>query len=377
MKRLLKSKNISNILREKSSITLYTILHITVLENLKVWAQFFVDKIVISQQLDEPDKYGKTPLHLAAERKLPFFVELFLSGGAHVNARDDDGNTPLHILAEASIDCHVYDHDNLKRCCTLLLNHPDVDVTALNLEEQTPFDMISNLTGSNCSISFSKLLERSNSNSERRPKTWVSRLFDAVLLKDQEKLQESYDEYNKRFDSNNNGQSPYASGKKFIYYLGSKRLLYSIIQTRGFDGKLVQDILMLCDDPFAEDFDSKLALHAALERGEPEIVRKLLEKMRNLEKSKKLDLRRYSFSLLQKSLLEAEANKSIECLKILLNSDTNIDVNGSDGYRGLTPLSIAKETGNKRAIQLLEDKGAKQEDATGRQGNKYFDMFTF
>ena len=367
LKKLLESKHISKVLDERTSTSSNTILHITVLKELKVWAKFFIDNIVVPQQLDEPNKYGKTPLHLAAEHNEPFFIELFLSGGAHVNARDDDGNTPLHILAEASLDCQAgdfCDYENLQRCCIMLLNHPDIDVSPRNLKKQTPEDIARSLTGFKYGALFTKLLKSASSNSKNGTafqKTWISQLFDAILLKDEMQLKlitaRNTPELNNDVASLRNSNS-----KWYKTYLGSKRVLYLIVRERKFTANLVNTILVSVDDPFAEDFNSYIILHAALERCDPILVDKILQSMKFFKKTSPLNLREYSFTLLQKVVFHPHAtvdnNKMNECFQKLLDHDVCIDFRET--------FALARAIDNKEAIAMLQkSKSANLDEYTG------------
>ena len=60
-------------------------------------------KLLISKGADvnAKEKYGNTPLHIAATAGGVGIAELLISKGAKVNARDDIGETPLHIAATA------------------------------------------------------------------------------------------------------------------------------------------------------------------------------------------------------------------------------------------------------------------------------------
>ncbi len=49
--------------------------------------------------VNEPDRDGNTPLHLAIKHEQPMMVDMLLAHGADVNAQDAQGNTPLHVLA--------------------------------------------------------------------------------------------------------------------------------------------------------------------------------------------------------------------------------------------------------------------------------------
>ena len=50
--------------------------------------------------MDVEDKYGKTALHVAAEKGHAAVARLLVEKGANVGAKDKDGRTALHQAAE-------------------------------------------------------------------------------------------------------------------------------------------------------------------------------------------------------------------------------------------------------------------------------------
>jgi ankyrin repeat protein len=46
------------------------------------------------------DKYGHTPLHVAASINSPAVADLLIQSGAEVNAQNEDGDAPLHYAAK-------------------------------------------------------------------------------------------------------------------------------------------------------------------------------------------------------------------------------------------------------------------------------------
>ena len=54
----------------------------------------------IAASLNLRDKYGNTPLHLAANKSTPRTIGMLLDSGARLEARNISGRTPLHMAAD-------------------------------------------------------------------------------------------------------------------------------------------------------------------------------------------------------------------------------------------------------------------------------------
>lgn len=76
-------------------------------------------------EVSAEDKWGYTPLHLAAREGYDDTVQDLLGKGANVNARDEDGNSPLHLAARGGLSTTV----------NILLGQP------LPLGQQLEFDI--------------------------------------------------------------------------------------------------------------------------------------------------------------------------------------------------------------------------------------------
>ncbi len=78
---------------------------------------------------DRDDEYGRTPLHIAAEKGFKDIVQLLLAHGADVNAKDKYNNTPLHNAI----------HGNHIEIIMMLLN-AHADVNAFSRYYGTPLE---------------------------------------------------------------------------------------------------------------------------------------------------------------------------------------------------------------------------------------------
>lgn len=78
-----------------------TILHILVKNNDDTLSKYISHKI-IKDMKNQLNKYKKTPLHLAIEKKLSLAIIIQLITKTNINMQDNQGNTPLH---------HAYQND--------------------------------------------------------------------------------------------------------------------------------------------------------------------------------------------------------------------------------------------------------------------------
>ena len=56
------------------------------------------EEVALSEHnIDVPDSFGRTPLHLAVEKD-PKQIAALLAKGVPIDARDHHGRTPLHLV---------------------------------------------------------------------------------------------------------------------------------------------------------------------------------------------------------------------------------------------------------------------------------------
>lgn len=58
--------------------------------------------------VNEVNKFGMTPLHVAVQEIQPKIIEILIRGGAHMNHRDNRRRTPLDINAQYGINCNLF-----------------------------------------------------------------------------------------------------------------------------------------------------------------------------------------------------------------------------------------------------------------------------
>lgn len=308
-----------------------TIVHAAVENGAKECLKFLIIKMSSELELDEPDQDGRTPLHYAVE--LGYLVvnpdilecmELLLSHGAYVNARDKFGDTALHNVAQMSISDPRNNSDCFLHYVDLLLSQRDIDLFAKNGNNQKPLDIKKHFSDlKNGSCPKYKMIQ----NKAEKCTTDIttrSLLYNAVY---------SVAEINQKTLSEKLKESiPNA-------FIGTKSILFHVVQKMNVS--IVKKILSNGFNPWMENVDDhKIPLHAALTRGNAQIVAVLLEHMKSSPESKLTDLRPLSFELLRTVLCNASRPGKVDedskvnhlkCLQLLMAKDVLIDVNATDG----------------------------------------------
>ena len=121
----LKNSHIYTYLTETSTAPIFNAAEAGDLEKVQALLKDYLDLVFTE------DKYGQTPLHIAAENGHRDMAELLLNNGADVNAKANNYTRPLHIAAE----------NGHRDMAELLLNN-GADVNAKANGDNTPLHFV-------------------------------------------------------------------------------------------------------------------------------------------------------------------------------------------------------------------------------------------
>lgn len=333
--------------------------------------------------LDTPDVDGRTPLHLAVKLSdrdnslLPVvMLKALISGGAFLGTRDDMGNSPLHDLSNLCRNVKLNHIDTLLGKVTAILSHGKV--VDLSIKNAAGFTVNEKLQSLNISSESKKKnlnmfarnyflkYQEDNISKGLQKDSIRTRVTNYITERKYNKLITLVQE---EFSSENNLEDMIQN-----WYIGSKPLLYYIV--KYLDINSVNQVLINGFDPWVLcRNDGKLSLHVALDRGHHAVVEALLKCMKDTGVN--MDRIR-SYSLLQTVICNSTNGSKhdsgvnhFKCLKLLLSSDyLSVDVNQRRSFLdNNTPLDLAKKSGNKKAENLLIEKGATSSSFIGVEGD--------
>lgn len=324
-----------------------------------------------TNNLDNPDFKGKTPLHRVIESLVNNYTEsnlsclkLLLEKRAFVNARDVYGDTPLHLLAEliSDIKCDV---TAVNVCLKLLLKESSLDVDSVNKSERTALQVLSSQFETNCStddkryLDFKSEVERCS----QKPKNnlvleyYIARLMDCLTRGNGSLINEGLMKYITSIETKK-------LGKVQNRYLGTETILYLVVES--CDLYTIDKLILLGCDPWIPNVDGRLPLHAAISRCDHDLVILLLQHMKLTKKVNEVNLLEHGFSLIQSFLCNCDTRNPthIKCLEILLTKDILIDINETANISIREGLSVelnlwnlAVWAENEEAAQLLKREG--------------------
>ncbi|MHB9147045.1 MAG: ankyrin repeat domain-containing protein [Candidatus Amoebophilus sp.] len=336
-----------------------------------------------SSAVNVKDKYGCTPLHLAAWIGNEKLINLLLEKGADVNAKKEDGNSPLHtaarwvhtdteivkLLLEKGADINAKDrHGETPLCGAILFSQ--LEIVKLLLEKGADGNAGAPLYSAalNNREEVAALLLEKCADIEIESKNeykwnllhwaaWRGHLEVAKLL-----IEKGADINAK----NDNGTIPYGNGNSPLHTaVGMEHVeIVKLLIDAGADVNIKNDndnsplhtavemehveiVKLLLEkgaDVNAKNDNDNSSLHRAARRGHLEIAKLLIEKGADVNaKNEDGD----------SPLYEAASNGHLEVVKLLL--EKGVDVNAK-GYRGYTQLHIAVR--NIDIVNLLIEKGA-------------------
>lgn len=395
LSKTIKSKNFHAIWRPKNAPANATSLHkaaeLGCLQCMSLLIRSaFENAINNNYFIDSPDNDGKTPLFMAVQGIQNEAVAQLLEAKAHVNARDDSGSSILHTIAiEMSKKTRDESQQNLLlECLSTIESHPEIDLEARNNAFNTPLVEAAErllrrpstalilfckkliLRGASLEArnsegkSVRQLLEnksiltpdvlRERKPSPRRP--LLSQLLESIMM----------GEKGERVAELLKGLEEDEAENLSNSYLGKRPLLFFAV--KDADLQTVNSLLNAGADSWRKDLSGKMCLHKALSRGNPEILKCIIDNMKekkNLGRRDKINMWDESYNLLQnilenhqKDLVPKPDVDHMKCLKIFLK-EVKANVNsGITGDINQSILHLAASFNNQEAAKMLLEKGA-------------------
>ena len=323
-----------------------TIFHAAVQQGAVNCLKYLIRKFDTSK-LNTPDADGRTPLHYCVEaayhsneqknkHTLLMCMKFMMRYGFDVNARDRYGDTALHNICQMNmVKPHPPELKYFINYVELLLSNTDIHVTATNKSGKTPLDYRS-LFGES-EIYNSHILKRIYVKVESPGPSKVIDLLYNMLIAGPN----INDENSEKLKKTQTLTDKASEVKKLpSAYLGCQTILYCLIEQ--MDSQFINEIL---NEALKENIelhpwlpnvdDQQLPLHAALRRGNPDIVRMLLSLMKRANPAAPVDLTKESFRLLRSLLCNTNSSKRFikddninhyECLKKLFEDSVQLDI---------------------------------------------------
>ena len=115
---------------EEQTLDGYGALHYVVLRcyaaDKNAFARYLIEECEVN--VDDKASIGSTPCQLAASCNKDDWIEILVTNGADVNAKDNAGDAPLHYAA----------YQNSLEAVTALVTYEKIDVNAKNEDKDTP-----------------------------------------------------------------------------------------------------------------------------------------------------------------------------------------------------------------------------------------------
>lgn len=278
--------------------------------------------------------YNRTPLHIAAYRGNTHVVELLLSAGSNIEAKDDDGSTPLHLASWRG------NHETVG-----LLISAGADVNVKDSEDVTPIFRAMTMVRSN-----SETVELLFKAGAKVPPLQMA-AYRGNLQEIKRLLQEGSD-----IDSHNDFPATalniaVASGQQevaaFLINKGAAVNIEFLLLAVGHGHQDIANLLIAKGvDVNAKDSRNMTSLHYAAWNGHLSIAEMLISKGADINAKNN-----YGAT----PLITASSGRKKEMVKLLIAKGANVNAAQDNGY---TTLFIEIRNGHKDIVELLLTHGA-------------------
>ncbi|XP_032230305.2 transient receptor potential cation channel subfamily A member 1 [Nematostella vectensis] len=284
-----------------------------------------IRRLVMTEDVNVSDEYGKTPLHCAAHAQNVEAVELLLERRANVNVLDDREETPLHAAVRTGKIAVI----------NALLNHPKINVNLSGPDTRTtPLHLIAQLDHPTNLAICNSLLSNNADLLSRDSQNMLAISYSAK--KGQHDMMNCFFKYAKEQDR----PLPY-----LLYDVDSSSSSLLHLAVTSSNSQAVAVCLKHGADVHAQrSSDETTAVHIACSRGPYEVVKQILESV-----SYKFD---YALTDHQGLTCLHRAAKFNHSRIVNLLLDQNVEVNPLDDT-GKTPLMCAVFRGCEKAASVL------------------------
>ena len=371
------------------------ILHLAMMKNARECVTYILENTKLKCFINQPDSKGESPLHLAIHKcaKSEVFglwiVGKLLNHGADINCRNKDGESLLHVLGNyASTSKGNVCNRFLLLTAKLLLSSPEIDVNAISYASQTPMmkitEKLSSSKGSEielCQILllhgatitdavkrlFAELDIDSSPKSIAQTQNFASVVYNSIITRNLSQMDLNETHIESIFSSNR--------------YIGAKSLLFLLIKENMPIEQLLKVVQMKTCNMWIQNVDDgKLPLHAALTRGNVNIVSAILGGMRAEANNSKIDLRPFSFNLVQTVLCNIKPSfrssdqfDHVKCLELLLGS-SRLDFSQANQSGSCSIAQLVSWMGNPKIQSMFQSKLQITENLLETSSGKYFNL---
>lgn len=251
-----------------------TPFHLAVISNSVNCLEYLCQTMDDLWIINDPDLFGKSPLHYAVERSLDVLcsnvrsIGILFSAGALVNVRNADGDTPLHVfmrLIHANLD-----DKSVKKVLTSLkffMRNDTIDFEAKNRMHETPEEILDKekVKFNDLGVPFINCInDLHRTPTVKSSEYYLSRAVETVLLEGSD------------HDLLRNLAHVGQLNSIGNVYLGTKTLVYLV--TERYNAHTLNVLLEVGFNAFCPNLDDeKLPLHAAAQKCDHEMMLILLK----------------------------------------------------------------------------------------------------